>query len=609
MPIGRKKGDDSDSEDEAGKKKPGGDEGEQGGGGALKRGGGGKGRFDDDSDSDDEAAAARKEAQRKRREEQEAKKAAIAAKREKAEAEEILGGAGSDKDDERVDEGAGVGSPAGSAMGGALRRKDEGQKNRFAPKGVKADPGSARDSAPGQLDAKEDEDHDDDGSIAELLTRDASRIPWLKDSAKRREEEDNILMSLASAKKNEHTMAKVREEMRKQGLYVAPERMLLPHNVERAMQRVRARREHAALREKARGGDAGGDAGGGADTGAVVSAVEDGSNLAQEDHPYLVLFDPLKERSSRPAMRFDPHMPYLQYRMQVPVTNMDAVFGPAEPVRLLDFEIRRLTFTDHPLFTEEDFLAAELEVLWRKYKQRAEMKWVELYTQKIEDVKAALDTVIKERELAGDTEGAGGGKGGAKAGVKNSKGEGEGDVEAERDKGPELHQEVARLRMLRASEEFEDLSVVSSMIQLWERIKSVRESQRYNSTRVDLKFRKQAMDSRVDQANRDEELEAELSELRRVHEHNFGMRQVFLIESISNVAATSAEQLKLTRDLGLERTVSVVQLSLNRSRETGPHVIGSLLDRTGSVDGEFRHNRTRAPDSPRSNLNPRTYTP
>ena len=34
MPIGRKKGDDSDSEDEAGKKKPGGDEGEQGGGGS-----------------------------------------------------------------------------------------------------------------------------------------------------------------------------------------------------------------------------------------------------------------------------------------------------------------------------------------------------------------------------------------------------------------------------------------------------------------------------------------------------------------------------------------------------------------------------------------------
>ena len=59
-------------------------------------------------------------------------------------------------------------------------------------------------------------------------------------------------------------------------------------------------------------------------------------------------------------------------------------------------------------------------------------------------------------------------------------------------------QEVGRLRLLRASEEYEELSIVSSMIRLWEGIKAVRKKQGFISTKTDLKFKKQKMDAKTD---------------------------------------------------------------------------------------------------------------
>ena len=171
--------------------------------------------------------------------------------------------------------------------------------------------------------------------------------------------------------------------------------------------------------------------------------------------------------------------------MLVPSTNIDTVFGPARPSHLLDIEIRSLTLIDHKYFCEEDFLAAQLSGLWRKYKHRAEMKWVDLYSQKIDDVRAALDIVIKERGLnsAGDAA--------AKATAAGKDSKGAAGEAVNNEKELELHQELGRLRLLRAAEEYEDLSIVSEMIQVWERIKLVRERQDYVSTKVKLTFKKQ----------------------------------------------------------------------------------------------------------------------
>jgi len=393
--LGAKKKD-SDSEDDEEKAPPakGGDDTE---GGELKRGGA-KARFgakDSDSDSDDDGAQ-KKEAMRKRKEEAAAKKAALAAKKEQAETDEIEKAMGDeDEPTGENDDAAGVGGGSPGETG-ALKRKDEKAKTRFSKTGESLEIN------------REDEDRTPTG---QMLARNPSKIPWHTQQT-RQEREKDVYMSLAQAKKSDKTMANVREQMRKQGLYVARERVLLPGNVERAMQRVRIRKEHA---DKVGNGDP-------ADSAPQAAVVLTGStNFSPEEERYLVPFDPLKERYSRPAMRYEPYMPYLQYTMLVPVTNMDSVFGPAEPSKLLELEIRKLTLTDHPYFCEEDFLAATLEGLWRKYKQRAEMKWVEFYTQKIDAIKAALDIVVKERELTSAGDAGGGGQTNARV-VKKGEG-------------------------------------------------------------------------------------------------------------------------------------------------------------------------------------------
>jgi len=364
--------------------------------------------------------------------------------------------------------------------------------------------------------------------------REPSKIQWMS-LPTRLEKESETYMTLSEAKKTEKTMAKVREQMRKQGLYVARERVLLPGNVERAIQRVRIR--------KARAAKAGGEVS--ADGAAVVNVGEaaDPNNFSPEEERFLVPFDPLKERFSRPAMRYDPYMPYLQYNMLVPATNLDLVFGAAEPSKLLDIEIRKLTFTDHPYFCEEDYLAAQLEGLGRKYKQRAEMNWVGFYTQKIEDAKAALDIVVKEREL---TSGGDAAKPDAKKAAAGKDGK---DEAAALDKEPELRQELGRLRLLRASEEYEDLSIVSSMIRLWEKVKGVRKRQGFISTKIDLKFKRQKMDAKTDLANREEELEAEMAEVRQLHQHAFRLREMAFLENKAKVEATIKRRKARVREL------------------------------------------------------------
>ncbi len=52
-------------------------------------------------------------------------------------------------------------------------------------------------------------------------------------------------------------------------------------------------------------------------------------------------------------------------------------------------------------FFQEDHLACELENLNRKYLRRAEINWVDFYTQKLDDVNLALATLQKQRELVG----------------------------------------------------------------------------------------------------------------------------------------------------------------------------------------------------------------
>jgi hypothetical protein len=155
-------------------------------------------------------------------------------------------------------------------------------------------------------------------------------------------------------------------------------------------------------------------------------------------------------------------------------------------------------------------MAAELESLWRKYQRRAEINWVEFYSEKLRSALAALDTLKRERELGGGKEKKSDKKEGAGA---DAIAEAAGAVLQEK----WLDEEVRRLRLQRAAEEFEDLSIVSRMIQVWENIKDIRRQQGFQATKVDLKFRRRTTNREQDLATQQEELEAELAELKERH--------------------------------------------------------------------------------------------
>jgi hypothetical protein len=144
---------------------------------------------------------------------------------------------------------------------------------------------------------------DDYGS---LLEKHKENIPWVP-LKKRLEQESVIYFRLG---KRENVLKVARDKMREQGLYVAKERLLLPANVERELQRAKIQREAKAARSDVplENKDA------------AHMAVYMGVKFHPEDEKFLMPFEPVKERSCRPSMRYDPSLPYLQYDTIVPVT-------------------------------------------------------------------------------------------------------------------------------------------------------------------------------------------------------------------------------------------------------------------------------------------------
>jgi hypothetical protein len=225
------------------------------------------------------AQSAARKAELERLKQERAKKAQEAAEIEAAAAEEI----GANEIAEEGEEAAGGEAEAGETEG--LKRKKD-KVTRFT-----------------KQQAAEEEVVDGYSSI---LERHKDMIPWVP-LKKRLEQESVIYFRLG---KRENVLKAARDKMRQQGLYVAKDGLMLPANVERELQRAKIRREAKAAKsstplEK--------------DEGAHVASFM-GVKFHSEDEKFLMPFEPLKKRSSRPTIRYDPSLSYLQYDSIVPVT-------------------------------------------------------------------------------------------------------------------------------------------------------------------------------------------------------------------------------------------------------------------------------------------------
>ena len=63
------------------------------------------------------------------------------------------------------------------------------------------------------------------------------------------------------------------------------------------------------------------------------------------------------------------------------------------------------------------------------------------------------------------------------------------------------------------------------MITVWDRLKKVRTEQGFSSTKVELKFKKRNMNLARDEEQRQQELEAELGELKHKHLRDMRLRE------------------------------------------------------------------------------------
>ena len=156
-----------------------------------------------------------------------------------------------------------------------------------------------------------------------VLVVHSTATPWIPQQ-KRIAEEDNIYFCVdGGGHIGLSTSARV--SMKEQGLYVSRRPLSLSHNIERAILRARVRTlplSHQNLE--------------GAQKvwslmhpsswlGSILSSKEllkehFSNPLNKDEMMYVTPYEPFKDQACRPAMRFDPSLPYMQYRL-VPSSN------------------------------------------------------------------------------------------------------------------------------------------------------------------------------------------------------------------------------------------------------------------------------------------------
>eukprot|EP00960_Hanusia_phi_P059627 764236-Hanusia_phi.AAC.4 len=338
------------------------------------------------------------------------------------------------------------------------------------------------------------------------------QVPWVP-VRKRIEQEKQVLFSLSG--KSESILEKARNDMRRQGLYVAHEKEILSANVERAVRRIRIQSSLATGN-----GSLDKDESKEKDDQDKLSAIR----FPPGEEIFITPFDPLEIRRCRPTMRYDPSATYLQYDMIVPMQNMGAGFGARELPTIVEVEFSSLVLKDYYFFSKEDYLVAELESLWRKYKYRTELQYLDACSQRITAAKAALETIMKEKALdANNIKGLAVRKGRHDTGNEQLKESiertGSDNQNFDNEQESRLHDLLSELRIKKSEYELEILRIVSRMVQVWDAVKKTRQTQGFTNTKCCLKFRKQLTDKKKDEQERKEELDAELSEMRRQHEY------------------------------------------------------------------------------------------
>eukprot|EP00742_Colponemidia_sp_Colp-10_P008183 GILJ01008844.1.p1 GENE.GILJ01008844.1~~GILJ01008844.1.p1 ORF type:complete len:1598 (-),score=270.09 GILJ01008844.1:58-4851(-) len=175
------------------------------------------------------------------------------------------------------------------------------------------------------------------------------------------------------------------------------------------------------------------------------------------------------------------------------IASQRANFSRARRYRL-DVDVGRFVFQDHPLFSKEDYLAAQLTVTFEAYMRKCESRLLEFYEERFH---ALLDQ------------------------IENLRRQGVHHVSTPDDGQPlnpkslkSLTIQLQEVRNLRDQERYEIHNVASELYKLWVQLKQHRLDQGYSSTTVKLVVKNRLIDVLRDQEDREREIEQEIEELR-----------------------------------------------------------------------------------------------
>jgi hypothetical protein len=181
-------------------------------------------------------------------------------------------------------------------------------------------------------------------------------------------------------------------------------------------------------------------------------------------------------------------------------------------------ELREILFHFHSFFSEEEYLASELEILHKQYKERQTLNVVQLYSDKLAFLKEQLQMLKQNPARSAISPTAV--KRSQTLSMKTLSGpSAKMELEALNyaDKLKRTQEQIRRVRNWRDSEEHTDLTLVRKMVLIWNKLKKLREDQGYITTSVKLLIKKKKQNAEQDLEALQQQMAEELEEMREEH--------------------------------------------------------------------------------------------
>ena len=250
--------------------------------------------------------------------------------------------------------------------------------------------------------------------------------------------------------------------------------------------------------------------------------------------------------------------------------NVRVVEAP-DRTYLLELCVDRLTFTSHPLFSDEHELAAELKYLVDVCKQRKKKNEAQLFHDKLVALREAR-VHVKRRIDAGLP---------ATAGL-------EARYEAEhqlREQSESYRKEIIKVRTKRNKIQKLDFVCIQQILSRWDEIKKIRDDRSYQSTGVALVMYKKDTDEDVETEELERDIEYHVAEDREGHDRDAAAKKAAASATGGGKKKAASEDADLVEAFDAEAAKTRIRSIISGQRPPGyPILTPKLVLQDGDID-------------------------